>query len=317
MSGPETPPSSRASLLVGAHLGIGKGLAGAVAQARGLGADALQVFTKAPAIWRAKPVDPERAAAFRAAVEEGPMTVVVHDSYLVNLCAGTEELREKSYASLADELDRCAIYGIGLLNSHMGAHVGQGTTEGVRLVGLATRRLLAGSDPAVSLLMETTAGKGSCLGGSFEELARMLDAAGGDARLGVCLDTCHVWDAGYDLSTPEAVAATLDEFDRVVGLERLKAIHLNDSKHPRGSRKDRHANVGAGEVGREGLAALAREPRLRNVPIILETPHEDDAHIEDLRWLRETRGRAHGDAGPEGPGDREARGERGGAADGS
>ena len=286
------PEVTSAPLLIGAHLGIGKGLAGAVAEARGLGADALQVFTKAPAVWRAKPVEAERAQAFRAAVEEGPMTVVVHDSYLVNLCGKTEELREKSYAALADELDRCAIYGIGLLNSHMGAHVGQGSAEGVRMVGEATRRLLAGSDPSVTLLMETTAGKGSCLGGRFEELAAMLDAAGGDARLGVCLDTCHVWDAGYDLATPEAVAATLDEFDRVIGLERLRAVHLNESKNPRGSKKDRHANIGAGEIGREGLAAFASEPRLRAVPMILETPHEGDAHVRDLEWLREVRGGA-------------------------
>lgn len=276
-----TPP------LVGAHLGIGgRGLAGAVAEARAIGADALQVFTKAPSRWAGKPVSEEAARAFREAVEAGPMTVVVHDSYLVNLCAEKAELREKSYAALADELKRCALYGVTMLNSHMGAHVGQGAAEGVRMVGEAARGLLAESDPSVMLLMETTAGKGSCLGGSFEELAQMLDAAGGDERLGICLDTCHIWDAGYDLGSAEGVEQTLGDFDRVIGLERLKAVHLNDSKNVRGSRKDRHANIGAGEIGREGLAALAAAPRLAGVPMILETPHEGDGHLRDLEWLR-------------------------------
>ena len=274
---------------IGAHLNVKKGLAGAVAESRAIGADALQVFTSSPQMWRAKPVDPAAAAAFRAARAEAPLAVVVHDSYLINLCAAGEELREKSRAALAAELDRCAAYGVDLVNSHMGSHVGQGEAEGIRLVADAVRGLLKDSDPSITLLMETTAGAGSALGGTFEGLARALDALDGDPRVGVCLDTCHVFAAGYDLRTPGAVAETLGRFDETIGLDRLKAIHLNDSKGALGSHKDRHANLGDGEIGIEGFRAFVTDPRLRDVPIILETPHEDDGHLRDLTWLREVR----------------------------
>lgn len=275
---------------VGAHLNVKKGLAGAVAEARGIGADALQVFTSSPQMWRAKPVDESAAAAFRTARAEGPLAVVVHDSYLINLCAAGEELREKSRAALADELNRCAQYGVELVNSHMGSHVGQGEAEGIRLVANAVRPLLRDSDPSITLLMETTAGAGSALGGTFEALAQALHELEGDARVGVCLDTCHVFAAGYDLRTQEDVLETLGKFDEVIGLDRLKAIHLNDSKGAFGSHKDRHANLGEGEIGLEGLKAFVTDPRLAHVPMILETPHEGDGHIRDLNWLREVRG---------------------------
>lgn len=275
---------------IGAHLGIKGGLANAVAESRRLDTDALQVFTSSPQMWRAKPVEESAAQAFRTARATGPLAVVVHDSYLINLCAAGEELREKSRVALADELDRCALYGIELVNSHMGSHVGQGEAEGIRLVSCAVEPLLANSDPSITLLMETTAGAGSALGGTFEGLARALDALNGDPRVGVCLDTCHVFAAGYDLRTPEAVAETLGKFDEVIGLDRLRAVHLNDSKGAFGSHKDRHANLGEGEIGLEGLKAFVTNPRLAHVPMILETPQEGDGHVRDLELIRAWRG---------------------------
>lgn len=275
-----TPP-------LGVHLGTKGGLAGAVREADRIGATALQVFTSSPQIWRAKPVDPDSAIAFREArVSWGGHPVVVHDSYLINLAASTEELREKSYVAFADELDRCATYGVELVNSHMGAHVGQGEPEGVRLVGLALRRLLANSDPSMVILLETTAGSGTSLGATFESLAAMMVAAGDSPRLAICLDSCHVFAAGNDVRTAEGVAALLDRFDAVIGLSRLRAVHLNDAKAAFGSRKDRHANIGSGEIGFAGLAAFLNEPRLVAVPMILETPQEGDAHLDDLARLK-------------------------------
>jgi deoxyribonuclease-4 len=226
-------------------------------------------------------------AAFKGALAEtGISSVVSHDSYLVNLAAPSEELREKSIEGLKGELERCAKYGIPFAVSHIGAHVGQGIEEGLRLAALGIRRVLDETPDSVTLLMENTAGQGTVLNSSFEELSTLLKSLKGHPRLGVCLDTCHLFAAGYDIRTHEAFQNTFEEFDKAVGLGRLKAIHANDSKKGLGSRVDRHEHIGQGEIGEEAFRLLVNDPRFENVPILLETPEAETMHQVNLQKLR-------------------------------
>lgn len=273
--------------LLGAHLSTAKGLGAAVREGRRIGCSAVQVFTSSPRMWKGSPADPAKAADLRAACAEcGIDALVSHDTYLVNLCHPDPEVAAKSLATLRDELVRSAAYGIPYVVSHMGALVGQDQAAAFPKVAEAATRILSETPDGVTLLMETTAGQGSSINSRFDEIARLLDLAGAPPRLGVCLDTCHVFAAGYDLRTPEAYAATFAEFDRLVGLERLKVIHGNDSKKGLGSRVDRHAHIGEGEIGLEGFRCLVNDPRFENVPILLETPAEDRGQERDLATLR-------------------------------
>ncbi|HLO99173.1 MAG TPA: deoxyribonuclease IV [Fimbriimonas sp.] len=273
--------------LVGAHMPIKNGLGGAVREGHRIGCTAIQVFTKSPQLWKSKPISDEMIVDFRLAVTEtGLVNVTVHDSYLINMAAATEELREKSIAGLTDEMNRCAQYGIRFCNSHMGAHVGQGVDEGLRLLIEGAKQVLANSDPSVTLLMETTAATGTSLGGTFEQLRAVLDGLNGDPRVCVCLDTCHVFAAGYDLRTRDVYESTFGKFDEVIGLDRLKVIHCNDSLGAFGSKKDRHAAIGEGEIGADAFKMLVNDPRFENVPILLETPMENEGHEKDLAKLK-------------------------------
>jgi len=263
------------------------GLDKAVRRGRDIGCTAVQVFTSSPQQWKAKEVTDEAAEAFRTACQEtgiGPH-VVSHDSYLINLAAPDDELREKSVAGLTGEILRCHKYGIRWVVSHMGAHMGQGLDVGLKRASEAALRILGSTPDDVTLLMETTAGQGTVLNSRFEELAVMIEHCGGHPRLGVCLDTCHVFSAGYDLRTPEAYASTIEAFSKTVGFDRLKAVHCNDSKFGLGAKKDRHEHLGDGHLGAEAFQCLVRDDRLASVPILVETPEAETMHAENVKRL--------------------------------
>ncbi len=266
------------------------GLDKAIRNGKEIGCTAVQVFTSSPQQWKAREVTDELEAAFNTALRDtGVESVVSHDSYLVNLAAPAEELREKSIAGLKGEMERCARYGIPYAVSHIGAHMEQGEDAGLKLASEGIRRVLDETPQAVTLLMETTAGQGTALNHRFEQIAWLLDALNGDARLGVCLDACHVFAAGYDIRTPDTYEATFSEFGSVVGFDRLKAIHANDSKKGLGSRIDRHEHIGEGEIGEQAFRLLVNDPRFERVPILLETPEAPEMHRVNLERLRSYR----------------------------
>ena len=238
-------------------------------------------------MWHSKPVTPSMISSFRQAVSEtGIDRVVSHDSYLINLCAPDPAKRAQSIEGMKGEIERCAQYGIDRVVSHMGAHVGQGVDVGLSAVAESVKQVLAETPDSVTICMETTAGQGSALMSRFEELAFVLDALKGHPRLGVCLDTCHVFVAGYDIRTPSSFSLTFSEFDRIIGLDRLRVIHCNDSKKGLGSRVDRHEHLGEGEIGSEAFRCLVQDPRLADVPILLETAIADEGQERDLALLR-------------------------------
>jgi deoxyribonuclease-4 len=275
----------------GAHMSISGGLHKAFGHGERAGCDTIQIFSKNQQQWRGKPLNEQDIAQFKAEQQRsgfGPL--VVHDSYLINLASPNDELWEKSIAAFADELERCAALGIPYLVTHPGAHTGSGEDVGLEREAAALNRLFergAGGD--VTVLLETTAGQGSCLGYRFEHLARLIELVDRDERLGVCVDTCHILAAGYDIRTPEAYATTFDEFGRLVGIDRIKVFHLNDSQKDLGSRVDRHTHIGEGCVGLEGFRSVVNDPRFADLPMILETPKGEDL-AEDIANLAKLRG---------------------------
>ena len=276
---------------LGAHESISGGLHKAFDRARSVGCDAMQIFVKSNRAWAVKPLTEEDIARFKAKAEEmGIQPVVAHTSYLLNLASPKEDLWRKSLDTLIVELERCEALGVPWLVLHPGSHVGSGEEAGLARVARALGKVHAAT-PGFStpILLETTAGQGTNLGCRFEQLAWLLEHTPEGERLGVCLDTCHVFAAGYELRTPEGYQATMDAFDRAIGLERLKAIHLNDSKGDLGSRKDRHEHIGKGHIGLEGFRHVLNDPRLAGLPGLLETPKSDDLH-EDRENLAVLRG---------------------------
>lgn len=274
----------------GAHMSISGGVAKAFERGEQVGCATMQIFTKSERQWQAKALTPEEIASYKAEQERtGIRPVVVHDSYLINLASPKDDLWEKSIASFTEELGRCAALAIPYLVTHPGAHVGSGEEVALRREAEALNRIFAaGTGAGVTVLLETTAGQGSALGARFEELARLIELVTHPERLGICLDTCHIFVAGYDIRTPETYAATFEKFDRIIGLERLKVIHLNDAQRELGSRVDRHAHIGQGQIGVEGFRLLVNDPRLRHLPMILETPKGKDMaeDVENLTLLR-------------------------------
>jgi deoxyribonuclease-4 len=274
----------------GAHMSISGGIAKSFARGLQVGCEAMQIFTKSDRQWAAKPLLPEDVSAFKAERERsGIAHVVVHDSYLINLAAPGDELWEKSIAAFGHELERCEALGIPAIVTHPGAHTGSGEEAGLEREAVALNRLFergVGGDTVV--LLETTAGQGSCLGNRFEHLARLFELVPHHERLGVCVDTCHIFAAGYDIRTPATYAATFAELERVVGLERVRCIHLNDSQKGLGSRVDRHSHIGQGEIGLEAFRLIVNDPRFRAVPMIIETPKGDDMaeDVTNLSLLR-------------------------------
>jgi deoxyribonuclease-4 len=266
---------------------IAGGLYKSIDSGQAVGCDVVQVFTKSPQQWQARPLTDDDIRAFREAQETaGIPCVAAHDTYLINPAAADPVVLQRSREAMIDELERAAALGIPALVMHLGAR-GSETEEAAleRLVESVRFALEQTPDDGPMLLLETTAGQGSCLGHRFEHLAHVLAAVDHPDRLAVCLDTCHIFAAGYDIRTPEAYAATMAEFDRVVGLCRVRLVHANDSKRELGSRVDRHAAIGGGEIGTEGFRLLLHDPRV-DAPIVLETPKEGDMDRVNLAALR-------------------------------
>ena len=271
-------------LHIGCHLSSSKGFAAMGRQALELGADTFQFFTRNPRGSKAKDLDPNDAAALVALMKEHNFApIVAHAPYTLNLCGAEEANRTFARETMADDLRRMEYVPGQYYNFHPGSHVGQGMEQGIAYIAEGLNAILK-PDQTTTVLLETMAGKGSEVGGRFEELRAILDRVELSDKMGVCLDTCHVSDGGYDIIGN--LDGVLEEFDRVLGLHRLKAIHLNDSKNPLGARKDRHACIGEGEIGLEALSRVVRHPALKHLPFCLETPNELPGYAKEIALMR-------------------------------
>ncbi len=268
----------------GCHLSATKGNVDMVKTALSIGANSFAFFTRNPRGSKAKPEDPaDCARAVDMLREHGFGKLVAHGAYTMNLCTADPEARAFAASVLEDDLRRMAALPGNFYNFHPGSHVGQGVDAGIEYIAKALKNALRHDYP-VTVLLETMAGKGSEIGGRFEELKAIIDAVGSD-QVGVCLDTCHVYDGGYDIV--QDLDGVLAEFDRIVGLERLKALHLNDSKNPFASHKDRHELLGEGSLGLDTFRAVVNHPALKDKPMILETPNELPGYKREIAVLRE------------------------------
>lgn len=271
-------------LHIGCHLSSTKGFAAMGRQALGLGADTFQFFTRNPRGSRVKPLDEADAAALTALLKERNFApVIAHAPYILNLASEKEENRRFAAGTMADDLARLEHVPGQLYNFHPGSHVGQGMEQGIAYIAEGLNAILR-PEQTTTVLLETMAGKGSEVGGRFEQLRSILDRVELGEKMGVCLDTCHVWDGGYDIVSD--LDGVLAEFDRVIGLERLKAIHLNDSKNPLGARKDRHECIGAGCIGLAAMERIVNHPALKGLPFCLETPNELEGYKAEIALLR-------------------------------
>lgn len=271
-------------LAIGCHLSTSDGFGVMGRTALDIGATTFAFFTRNPRGGKAKAIDPDDVAALRALMEKnGFGKLVAHAPYTMNLCSAKAVTVDFARRAMADDLVRMESLPGNYYNFHPGSHVKQGAERGIELICEGLNEVL---EPGIrtTVLLETMAGKGTEVGRSFEELARIIDGVEHDELLGVCLDTCHVWDGGYDVVGD--LDGVLDEFDRVIGLDRLRALHLNDSKNPRGSHKDRHEQIGEGCIGAEAFRAVVTNPRLRDLPMILETPNELPGYAAEISLLR-------------------------------
>lgn len=278
-------------MLLGAHVSTAGGMPFAVREGVELSCEAIQVFTRNQRQWTPKPLDPAEARLFRAEAEKAGFsaTAVSHASYLVNLCAADAEILRKSREAIVDEIGRCAMLGIPYLCVHPGAHMGAGDEAGIALVAKSVSEAIrATPGKRVTVLLENTAGQGTCLGHRLEHLEAMLRLAK-SRRVGVCIDTCHLFAAGYDLAGD--YDGVLEEIDRRVGLDRVRAFHLNDSKTPLGSRVDRHEHIGEGALGDAPFRRLVNDARFADRPGLLETPDGPEAYARNLDRLRRMRKR--------------------------
>lgn len=272
-------------LNIGCHLSSSKGFLAMGKTAAEIGASTFQFFTRNPRGGAAKALDMEDIAAYRAFAEEhGIFPILAHAPYTLNCCAADPNIREFARNTMADDLARLEHFPGSLYNFHPGSHVKQGAETGIALIAETLNAVLRPGQ-AARVLLETMSGKGSEVGRSFEELRAIMDRVEHRELLGVCLDTCHVYDAGYDLV--HDLDGVLDAFDRAVGLDRLRAIHLNDSKNPFSSHKDRHARIGEGSIGLDAFTAIINHPKLRHLPFYLETPQEDvSGYGQEIALLR-------------------------------
>ena len=254
-------------------------------QATKLGGDTFAFFTRNPRGGKAKQIDGADLDAFHNYLSENNFGMLVaHAPYTMNLCAAKEEVRSFSLDMLADDLERMQQIRHSYYNFHPGSHVGQGAEKGIALIADALNRTLK-PEHDTTVLLETMAGKGSEIGRTFEELKLIMEKVALSDKLGVCFDTCHVWDGGYDIV--DNLDQVLEEFDQIIGLDRLLAVHLNDSMNPRGSHKDRHQKIGEGEIGTEALKRVVNHPALQGKPFILETPNDDEGYAKEIAQVRE------------------------------
>ncbi len=271
-------------LHIGCHLSSSKGFLHMGKAAQSIQADTFQFFTRNPRGGAIKDLDEADAAALARLLKDSGFTrIVAHAPYTLNACGAEGRVREFAREVMREDLRRMEYLPGNLYNIHPGSHVGQGISRGVELIAELLNELLD-SAPATTVLLETMAGKGSEVGGRFEELRDILGMVRQSEKLGVCLDTCHVYDAGYDIV--QDLDGVLSEFDTVIGLDRLKAVHLNDSKNPFGSRKDRHEVIGKGSIGLEAMTRIVVHPALRGLPFILETPNELPGYAAEIILLR-------------------------------
>jgi deoxyribonuclease IV len=272
--------------LLGAHTSISGGVSAAVDLAEKLGFTAMQIFTKNNNRWYAKDLSDKEIENFKTNLKSSNIKfVVAHDSYLINLCAKESEMLKKSRDSFLDELKRCELLGIPHLNFHPGAHLGAGEDEGIKLIAESLNVVHSNSQGfKVTSMIETTAGQGSSLGYKFEHLRKIIDLVDDKTRMTVCIDTAHVFAAGYDIKIASNYNKVINEFNNIIGLDRLKCIHMNDSKKPLDSRVDRHEHIGKGFIGIEGFTNIMNDIRIKYVPKILETPKGKE-QLEDLENL--------------------------------
>ena len=277
-------------LLLGSHVSVRGGLHTAHERATRIGCTAMQLFVKNASQWSAQPLSDAEVQQYRSAASASTVgPVIAHAAYLINLCASNPGVLGRSRAGLEDELRRCELLGVRALVFHPGAHVGAGEEEGIRCIAESINRVHERTrDFRVLTTLETTAGQGSMLGWRFEQLRGIIDRVEDRSRMAVCMDTCHLFAAGYPVHTPDGWNATVQEFDSSVGLSRLAAIHVNDSVKPFGSRRDRHEQIGKGAIGLEGFRSLMNDPRLEQIPKILETEKSEDMHedVENMARLR-------------------------------
>lgn len=274
---------------VGVHVSIAGGIANAVDRAAEKGCDVFQIFSRNPRGWRFKDLSPEEADSFVVKLKKsGIGPAFDHMPYLPNLASPREEVYFQSVTTLTAELHRCGQLHIPSLVTHLGSHLGSGQDTGLKRLVDGISTAFSKTENEVMLLLENTAGSKNSMGSSFEDLASILDAKD-SGRLGVCLDTCHLFASGYDLRTPEALDHTLEEFENLIGLRRLRLIHLNDSKGDLGSGLDRHEHIGLGKIGEEGFRAILGDERIKELPLILETPvdsrRDDKENIRVARML--------------------------------
>jgi len=273
---------------IGVHVSISGGMYRAIERGMELGINTLQIFLKNSNQWEAKPYAGEDIEKFRSLRKEsGIKSIFAHAGYLINL-GGSGDMLIKSVKALADEINRAALLDIGYIVIHPGSHLGAGEDAGIKKIADSIDRAFGISGKGeVRLLLETTAGQGSSIGYMFEHLMKIIELSENRERLDVCLDTCHVFAAGYDIAHEKEYGETIKEFDSILGLKRLKVIHLNDSKKVHGSRVDRHEHIGMGMIGSGGFRLLLNDPRLKEVPLILETPKIDDtSDIKNLSKVR-------------------------------
>ncbi|MBQ9612019.1 MAG: deoxyribonuclease IV [Lachnospiraceae bacterium] len=273
-------------IYIGCHLSVTDGYEAMGKKMMEFGGSTFAWFTRNPRGGKTKPLEPSDVEALRKLLkDEGFGPLVAHGSYTMNLCSAKEETRSNGFDMLQQDLARMELLPGNLYNFHPGSHTGQGTEEGIGLIAKALNQALS-SDMQTTILLETMAGKGSEVGGTFEELREIIDRieeAGCREKIGVCFDTCHTWDAGYDLVND--LDGVLQHFDDVIGLSKLKAIHFNDSKNERGSHKDRHEKLGQGYLGMDTMKRIALHPALQGLPFILETPNEDEGYIREIHTI--------------------------------
>ena len=276
-------------IYIGCHLSVTNGYEAMGKTMLGFGGNAFAYFTRNPRGGKSKDIIPEDAAALNRLLKENRFgNTVAHGSYTMNLCASNETTRANGWEMLQKDIERMASFPDSYYNFHPGAHTGLGVEKGIGLIADALNAVLTPETPNI-ILLETMAGKGSEVGGCFEELRAIIDRVTLSEKVGVCFDTCHTWDAGYDLVGD--LDGVLHRFDDIIGLDRLYAVHFNDSKNPRGSHKDRHEKLGQGFIGMDAMKRIALHPALQNKPFILETPNDDAGYIKEIQivndWMKE------------------------------
>lgn len=272
-------------LRIGCHLSSSKGFFHMGKEAVGIGANTFQFFTRNPRGSKAKEIDEKDVEKYHAFAKEHDISqILAHAPYTLNPCSKDSHTREFALMTMEDDLKRMEYVPGNCYNFHPGSHVGQGAEEGIKMIAETLNQILK-KEQHTTVLLETMSGKGTEVGRSFEELRAILDRVELKNHMGVCLDTCHVYDAGYDIVNN--LGRVLDEFDSIIGLERLKAIHMNDSKNPFASHKDRHEKIGEGSLGIKTFEAIVNHPKLKGIPIYLETPNELDGYAREIKTLRE------------------------------